>query len=118
MVSFACRMASELSWHGVPQQHHGDFEAGRAEPVEPGRVVTRLPGAEQRLERHIVLHHRHHAAVLLGIVIDVVQRGDAARARHVAHDEDRIARLVLADEASDDARQGVVAAAGRRADHE
>ena len=110
MVSRVRRSSSGKNRHRFPDQHHGGLDARRAEPVELPRIEPRLRRAEQRLERRIVLHEADHRAVALGGGIEIIGRGEPAGARHVAHDDGRMAGNVRADMAGNRPRQGVVAA--------
>ena len=102
----------------VPDEYHGGLRTRRAQPVELDGVVARFLGAEQRFERRVVLNEPNHAAVLVGVVVEKIGGGHSAGARHVADDENRMARHVPAHIARERARQRVVAAACARAHHD
>src|SRR5262249_10236448 len=90
-----------------------------AEPGESRRRELRpLAAAEQRLEHHARRESGDRRAVLGGDVVEVVDRLEAAGARHVLRDELGVAGDMAAHMARERARIEVVAAAGAEADEE
>jgi hypothetical protein len=69
------------------------------------------------LKRRVVLNESDHAAVPVGIVVEKVRGRHSAGARHVAHDQSRVAWDVLAHVSGDRARERVVAARCIRTHH-
>ena len=73
-------------------------------------------GLDDGLRDHARIEDHHHRAILRRGEIEVANRGQAAGARHVLHDDGRISGNVIADVARNIARVTVVAAGRREAD--
>ena len=97
---------------------HVGVAVGAADIDELARVVRRRHVADQRLQDGAGKDGADGGAVLRRQRIDVAGGLVAAGARHVLRHDRRVAGNVAADVPRDLARIGVVAAAGRRADHD
>ena len=75
-------------------------------------------GRRERFGDQARIERGDDGAVLGRVGVEIAHRRHAGRARHVLHDDVRIARDVAAEMARQQARILVVAAAGRIADHE
>src|SRR6266478_1424318 len=85
---FAClEIRNRTHGHSVPDEDHGSLRARRAEPIELDGIVACLLGAEQRLERRVVLNKANDAAVLLGVVVEKIGGRHSASAGHISDDE-------------------------------
>lgn len=87
-----------------------------ADPADLVHVVAHVLAAEQKGDGVGRRGQHDPRAVLRTGVEDVVERLDAARTRHVLHDDAWVARHVLAEMRLEEAREGVGAAAGAEAD--
>ena len=94
-------------------------------PIQPKRPMSNLialPSGEislqPRLDRHVAGRHADHRAVAPRDIVEVIGHDQAGRARHVAHDDRRIAGNVPGHVIGDQPRRHVVAAAGRGADQD
>jgi hypothetical protein len=74
--------------------------------------------AEQRLDHRAHEDRADHGAVLGRDIVDMGRQHVAGGARHVADDDGGVARKVLAQVPRNQARIEIVAAAGRRTDHD
>src|SRR5262249_30277649 len=119
--ALGCRAQNELlathhvgpALYAVWAEAVADPEIGRddADPGELSEIDVDLRRLDDRLSDEARIEDRHHGAVLRCGRVEITHRREAAGAGHVLHDDVRIARDVLADEAGDDARVDVVAAA-------
>ena len=83
---------------------------------EIGELDLELLGIGQRVGDHAGIEGGDDGAVLVGRAIEVAHGREAAGARHVLHDDVRLAGDVVADVAAERAGVEVVAAARREAD--
>ena len=89
-----------------------------ADPAQLGRIVVGAGQAEQRRLDHAALHRGDGQAVARRDLGDVAGRAQAAGARHVLHDEGRIAGNEAAEVAGEQPREGVEAAGRPGRDHD
>ena len=111
----------------ISSQVFGPFAVAVANPVigrddaDPGifaEIEVDLVRLDDGLGDHARIEDPHHRAVLRRGQVEIAHRGQAPGARHVLHDDGRIAGNVIADIARQHARIIVVAAGRREADHD
>ncbi len=93
---------------GVPDQNHLVLRAGRAQPVELGGVEAHAASVQHLMQRHGVVDAGDGQAVLGRDVVHVVGGQHVAAARHVLHDQGRVAGDVAPHVARDHPRGEVV----------
>ena len=81
-----------------------------ADPDEFSRIEARIDISDQRFDRHVVGDDAEHSTVARGLVIEPICFREAARGRHVLHDDDGVAWDMPADIARDDA--GIIVVSG------
>ena len=101
----------------MPDDADIDLVIGIADPRHLGRIELRLH-AHQRIERQGAVAGRDRGAVLGRDALHVPHQPPAAGARHVLHDDVRIAWNVAPPMPRQHARVGVVGTAGGRADED
>ena len=75
---------------GCPRNADARRLVDRTEPAELARIEARGGKAVERGVGHARMHHADDGAVLRRVVVEVVRRAQAPRARHVLHRDARL----------------------------
>ena len=102
----------------MPDIADEDVLGDAADPGELRSLEVDAGRGEQLGGRDIALHRGDDGAVARRLIGKIVGRREAVRAIHVLHDDQRMAGKILGDVGRDQATEGVVGAARRRADNE
>ena len=104
------RLPYRLDARRVPGHADMDLAVEVADPAQRGRIVVGAGQAKQRRLDHAALHGADGQAVARRDLGDVAGRAQSAGARHVLHDEGRIAGDEAPEMAGEQPRKSVEAA--------
>ena len=109
-------VCESLHRRGMPDIGDVRLAMGAADPDQPRSVVMGGRGLEQRIGGDRIERHADHGAVVRAERVKLVGHRNAAGGRLVLHDDQWVARDVLADMARDEPSEQVIGASRARAD--